>query len=116
MLSTSTQRAFGNGLPISELPQTFKDAIKVAHFLGVLNLWIDAVCSFQGSPQDWEYETKMMSAVYSNAYCVIAAAASTEPNDSLFRKRNPEHSAGACGSQHQAGRYPHTRFFPPYHT
>jgi len=90
MLSTSTQRPFRNGLPISELPQTFKDAIKVAHFLGVLNLWIDAVCSFQDSPQDWEYESKMMSAVYSNAYCITAAAASTEPNDSLFRKRNPE--------------------------
>jgi hypothetical protein len=90
MLSTSTQRPFRNGLPISELPQTFKDAIKVAHFLGVRYLWIDAVCIFQDSPQDWEYESKMMSAVYSNAYCVIAASASTEPNDSLFRKRNLE--------------------------
>jgi hypothetical protein len=90
MLSTSTQRVFRNSLPISELPQTFKDAIKVTHFLGVRSLWIDAACIFQDSPQDWEYESKMMSAVYSNAYCVIAAAASTEPNDSLFRKRNPE--------------------------
>jgi hypothetical protein len=44
MLSTSTQRVFRNGLPISELPQTFKDAIKVEHFLGVRYLWIDAVC------------------------------------------------------------------------
>ena len=35
---------------------------------------MDRCCMhFQDSPPEWEYESKMMSAVYSNAYCIIAA-------------------------------------------
>jgi hypothetical protein len=45
--------AFHVGLPISELPQTFQDAIIVARHLQIEYLWIDALCIVQDNTEDW---------------------------------------------------------------
>jgi len=40
------------GKAISELPQTFIDAIVVARYFSIRYIWIDALCIFQDSKQD----------------------------------------------------------------
>ncbi|KAL9561799.1 hypothetical protein ACKAV7_014061 [Fusarium commune] len=40
--------------------------------------------------EDWAHESAAMRLVYANALCNLAAAASSDPNEGLFRSRNPE--------------------------
>ena len=76
-------------IPINELPQTYKDAISVAKFLGIPYLWIDSLCIRQDSKEDWEKEAAVMNKVYENAFCNIAATASRDSHGGLFYERDP---------------------------
>lgn len=51
LTSTSLQRLL-KGIPISELGQTFQDAIFTAQSLGIQFIWIDSLCIFQDSRED----------------------------------------------------------------
>ncbi|RDW56542.1 hypothetical protein BP6252_14113 [Coleophoma cylindrospora] len=80
-------------LPISELPQTFQDAIDVvkrmAPDFGVQYLWIDSLCIIQAQPtlEDWLLEAPRMADVYGNAFCNIAATAAKDGRTGLFSER-----------------------------
>jgi hypothetical protein len=67
-----------NGFDISELPKTFRDAVRVAQNLGIQYLWIDSLCIIQGNQEDWKYEAKRMQGVYAGAYCTIAATSAVD--------------------------------------
>lgn len=71
-----------NGIPVAELPQTFRDAVLVTRALNCPYLWIDSLCIIQGDNGDFKEEATRMGDVYSGAYCVLAAA------------RSPGHYAG----------------------
>jgi hypothetical protein len=60
-------------IDIDELPRSFQDAIAVSRALGVQYLWIDSLCIIQKDMEDWELEAGNMEAVFSSAYCTIAA-------------------------------------------
>lgn len=62
------------GIPISDLPKTFKDAVLVTRALGIRYIWIDSLCILQGIDGDFHTEAKLMETVFSMAYCVIAAS------------------------------------------
>lgn len=64
---------------MSSLHQTFQDAVKVALFLGVSFIWIDCLCIYQDSNDDWIQEASLMGKVYENGLCNISA---TEAKDS----------------------------------
>lgn len=89
VLLTSNIEEFRLGKPIRNLPQTYKDLITVARSLSVRYIWIDALCILQDSAEDWEVELFNMQHVYANAFCNIAASASSDPNGGLFRTRDP---------------------------
>ena len=57
--------------------------------LEIRYLWIDALCIIQDDNDDWTYEAARMVDVYSNAYFCIAADASRDGTEGLFRQRNP---------------------------
>ncbi len=61
------------GIPFSEFPQTFQDAITLTRDLGLRFLWIDSLCIIQDDNNDWEVESGNMAAIYQNAYIVIGA-------------------------------------------
>jgi hypothetical protein len=58
---------------VSDLPETFRHAIRVTQNLGIQYLWIDSLCIIQDNPEDWNHEAKRMQDVYAGAYCTIAA-------------------------------------------
>ncbi|KAF4156778.1 hypothetical protein CNMCM6936_007088 [Aspergillus lentulus] len=70
----SNYEAMKQGIPISNLPQTIRDAITVTRKLKVRHVWIDALCIIQDSASDWEIESSNMASVYRNAYLTISAA------------------------------------------
>jgi hypothetical protein len=72
------------GILISELPKTFRDAIKIAETLHVSYLWIDSLCIIQDSEEDWAAEAEKMSDVYRNATFTIAAHGSADSNGGCF--------------------------------
>jgi Heterokaryon incompatibility protein (HET) len=80
---------FQTGLPVTQLPKTFREAVQVTRRLGYRYLWIDALCIIQDSPQDWLQEALSMSEVYASSALNLAAAASGDADGGLFRDRNP---------------------------
>ncbi|KAK4222696.1 heterokaryon incompatibility protein-domain-containing protein [Podospora fimiseda] len=63
-----------DGISVSDLPNTFRDAILVTRALGIKYIWIDSLCIIQGVDGDFNREAKFMETVFSSAYCVVAAS------------------------------------------
>ncbi|KAH7556671.1 hypothetical protein BM1_06105 [Bipolaris maydis] len=61
------------GIKISDLPQTFRDAIEVVRALGFQYLWIDCLCIIQRDDEDWQKEAARMPEVYANAAVTMAS-------------------------------------------
>jgi Heterokaryon incompatibility protein (HET) len=92
-LTASTHNGLVNGIDIETLPATFQEAIQFTRRLrapfGVSYLWIDALCIFQDSPDDWRHEGALMSDIYANAWCNLSATNARDGRDGLFSKRDP---------------------------
>jgi len=73
------------GIPIAELPRTFRDAIEVSRTLNIPFLWIDSCCIVQDDHADWEAHVKLMADIYRNAYITLAAGASEDDEGGFFR-------------------------------
>jgi hypothetical protein len=92
-LNNSTAEEMKQGIPLDKLSQTFRDALTISHKLGkgygIRHLWIDSLCIYQDSAGDWTIESALMSSVYGNSWCNIAATASSDGRGGCFRERNP---------------------------
>jgi hypothetical protein len=86
-LSNQTEGQLRAGVSNLVLPQTFQDAIQVSLTIGVNYLWIDFLCIYQDSSSDWDKESGLMGAVYSNSVLNIAATSARDGNGGLFSKR-----------------------------
>lgn len=64
-------------LPLSDLPDSFRQAVFVCRRLGVRYLWIDSLCIIQDDDADWKREGADMDNVYANAWFTIAMHQST---------------------------------------
>ncbi|KAI1385897.1 heterokaryon incompatibility protein-domain-containing protein [Hypoxylon trugodes] len=85
----SYKKRLSDGFTYEELPQTFKDAVRLCRFLDCEYIWIDSLCIIQNSPNDWTHESRTMADVYQHSICNIAATASTGPTKGCFYPRNP---------------------------
>ena len=85
LLLLNTIDDFRHGKLIDELPRTFRDVVRVAKNFNVRYLWIDALCIIQDSSEDWSREALKMHQVYANSLFTIAATASADENDGLFK-------------------------------
>lgn len=92
-LNSTNVESFQAGIPLSQLPRTFKDAVNVTWKMGFRYLWIDSLCIIQDSTADWQAEAGRMADIYSKAVLTLAAAASKDANSGLFttRKALPRH-------------------------
>lgn len=77
-----------DGTPLSQLPKTFQDAVRITRRLGIRYLWIDCLCIIQDDVQDWEREAASMASIYRNSYLTIAASASSDSASGCFRVRD----------------------------
>ena len=78
-----------SGLEINDLPQTYRDAILITRRLGYKYIWIDSLCIFQDSPEDWNKEASTMSSVYSKSTVTIAATWGQDSDAGCYVARNP---------------------------
>ncbi|KAL3605344.1 hypothetical protein FPOAC2_00287 [Fusarium poae] len=80
-LHSDTKDLLEHGIEIVSLPKSYQEAILVCLKLDIAFIWIDSLCIFQDSQDDWEREAITMQYVYGNSYlniCTAAAADSTE--------------------------------------
>ncbi|KAH7230086.1 heterokaryon incompatibility protein-domain-containing protein [Fusarium redolens] len=91
ILTKETYPQLLEGLPLSTLPQLFRDAVSICRHLGVGYIWIDSLCIFQGKDNigDWQHEASLMKNVYSNSFCNISAADTPNCSQSIFNSRDP---------------------------
>lgn len=59
-------------IPLTELPQTFQDAVTVARHLRINYLWVDSLCIVQDT-EDLGYQISKMGHIYAGAKLVLAA-------------------------------------------
>lgn len=78
------------GIPLKQLPKTFRDTVRLAQGIGIKYVWIDSLCIIQGDSQDWHSEAKEMGTIYRNATLVIAAAGSRDSSEGLFITERPQ--------------------------
>ncbi|GCB27691.1 hypothetical protein AAWM_10576 [Aspergillus awamori] len=74
--------------PISVLPKTFRDAFTIIERLEVRYIWIDRLCIFQDSPEDWRRESAAMGQIYKNAFLGISALGSSNDAGGCFFSRD----------------------------
>lgn len=84
-LTQATLECRLNSIPTASLPLTFLHLIQVAERLGINMFGIDSLCINQDSADDWNRESASMSSVYSHACCAVAASASKNTAEGLFR-------------------------------
>ncbi|PSN65256.1 HET-domain-containing protein [Corynespora cassiicola Philippines] len=90
LLTAASATGLAHGIHVTELPRTFADAVKVTWRLGIRYVWIDCLCIYQDSEQDWRSESAKMGLVYQNSWLNIAAIDSPDCNGGCFSTRNPK--------------------------
>jgi hypothetical protein len=88
-LEKGTLITFKSMIPLSDLPQTFRDAVVMTKRLGVRYLWIDSLCIIQDSAEDWQRESARMWEIYTYSSLNLAATGSSDGTGGLFRVRDP---------------------------
>lgn len=88
-LTTKNIGIFQERIPLSSLPSTFQDAIRIARALGQKHLWIDSLCIIQDSIDDWTRESSKTVDVYEHSISTIAAAAGESDDKGIFFDRDP---------------------------
>ncbi|RAL02553.1 HET domain-containing protein [Aspergillus ibericus CBS 121593] len=89
ILLKSTFQTLTEYQPLSVLPKTFHDAFVVIERLNIRYLWIDRLCIFQDSTQDWQRESASMGEVYLNSWLGISALGSSNDTGGCFFSRDP---------------------------
>ncbi|XXG99977.1 ammonium transporter Amt1 [Hypoxylon texense] len=87
-LTQSTMRSLFREQPCRTLPKTYRDALEVAGRLGICYIWIDSLCIFQDSVDDWRVESSSMQDVYGNTFLSIAALGGENDDGGLFFSRD----------------------------
>ncbi|KZM22379.1 hypothetical protein ST47_g6488 [Ascochyta rabiei] len=89
-LTSETEQGLRQGIPISRLPKTFRDAIYfAAQIEDVGYIWIDSLCIRQGDKEDWLHQSGDMDRVYRGTYLNLSATASSDSEGGLFKYRDP---------------------------
>ncbi|KAF4633919.1 hypothetical protein G7Y89_g4193 [Cudoniella acicularis] len=85
--TTNTLQGRKAGIKISELPRTFRHAIRITRGLGIRYLWIDSLCIIQDDRKDWEIESAKMADVYMGSQLNLAATHSSNGKGGCFAER-----------------------------
>lgn len=84
--TTETLEQRKKGIPLLDVPLTFRDAILVTRKLGIDYLWIDSLCIIQNDQEDWAREAARMCSVYQYATLTISADAAKDGTQGLLKQ------------------------------
>jgi hypothetical protein len=87
-MTTQTIDQYQRHIKFSELPQSFKDAVRVTRALGYRYLWIDSLCIIQDNRADWEREGSVMSRIYKSAVLTISATSAQNSLEGFLGHKN----------------------------
>ncbi|KAK4236581.1 heterokaryon incompatibility protein 6 [Achaetomium macrosporum] len=87
-------RLSASGFPLSSLPQTLQDAVRVTQALGLAYLWVDALCIAQDDTADKYAELGKMSGIYQGAFVTIVAARARGVGEGFLEGRDADHKNG----------------------
>jgi hypothetical protein len=72
-LKTENKHEFQRSIPTHAWPKVYRDAVSIAHQLGVRYLWIDSLCIIQDHKEDWIEQSVLMEKIYSGGLLNLAA-------------------------------------------
>jgi hypothetical protein len=72
------------GIPWTDLPRTFQEAILYCLELGISYLWVDALCILQDDSRDWEIQSQKMADIYYQSFITLGTTWSDGTHDGLF--------------------------------
>lgn len=78
------------GLEILDFPKTIREAIEATNGLGILYLWIDALCILQDSDEDKLRQISMMAKIYRNSFLTLIAACGNNVNEGFLYQDRPQ--------------------------
>jgi len=106
--TTKTHDTFmAEGIRISDLPMTIRQAVWVTHLLGQKYIWVDSLCIVQDDNSDWEVESLKMATVHSMAVVTIIAASSTSCHSGFL----PTRSSGTTFGEFYVKLLPHISLY-----
>lgn len=73
-----------NGLQVSSLSKTFRDAMNIVMSLGETCLWIDSLCIIQDSAADWQSEIARMGKIYEGSVLTLSATTARDGRDGYW--------------------------------
>ncbi|KAL6708040.1 hypothetical protein ACN47E_003474 [Coniothyrium glycines] len=71
-------------IPMSSMPLNYQDAINVTRALGLRYIWIDSLCIFQDSVEDWAREGSQMHKIYKCALVTLVATSAATSEDGFL--------------------------------
>ncbi|KAH7174215.1 heterokaryon incompatibility protein-domain-containing protein [Fusarium flagelliforme] len=86
-----------------ELPQHYQDIISICRAMGIHYLWIDSLCIFQDSVEDFRQEAGIMADIYENAFLTLSICWDYS-SASLFRETVPRTIPRPPPADHLASR------------
>jgi hypothetical protein len=86
--TSQTLGRFSAHIPMSILPRTLSQAVKITRQLGERYIWIDSLCIVQDSAEEWAKAVSEMGQVYSNSRCTIISS-SDNAEGGCVTQRNP---------------------------
>lgn len=86
--ASNIDRYATEGIPWTEIPRTFRDAMLYARRLDLEYIWIDSMCIIQKDSEDWKRESTRMFGYYSNAYITLASTFASDCNGGFFSERH----------------------------
>jgi hypothetical protein len=86
--TSSTLELMKVGIPLDSMPRTFQEAVSVTRRLDIRDIWIDALCIIQDSPQDWQEQSSIMGQIYADAWLNMSVSGASGPRSGFLKKRN----------------------------
>ncbi len=72
-LTADNKTDFEESISTNGWPKVYRDAVSIAHQLGVRYLWIDSLCIIQDQREDWIKQAALMGDIYSRGFLNLAA-------------------------------------------
>lgn len=89
--TASTHDHYRKGVPWTELPKSFQDAISFVFRLEFKYIWIDSLCILQDSIEDGFHEGSKMSHTYRNSTMTLAAILGEDSSSGLYSVSDAHH-------------------------